>query len=82
MVGKSVFGKKADKKTGWLRQKPKGMRSSKQEKVEIINLVEGSDLPLRRTIKELSISKSTFHSLYSAYPNRGQSGLEPMRRNR
>jgi len=47
------------------------MRFSKQEKLEIITLVEGSDLPVRRTIKELGISKSTFYSWYTGYLDRG-----------
>jgi putative transposase len=58
------------------------MRFTAHEKREIIRLVEGSDLPVRRTIKELGISKSSFYSWYSEYLDRGLSGLEPKRRNR
>jgi predicted DNA-binding protein (UPF0251 family) len=37
------------------------MRFSQQEKMEIIRLVDGSDLGVTRTLKELGIHKSTFY---------------------
>lgn len=37
------------------------MRYSQAEKMEIIKLVEGSDLSVTRTLKELGIAHSTFY---------------------
>jgi predicted DNA-binding protein (UPF0251 family) len=36
------------------------MHFSRTAKMEIIRLLEGSDLGIKRSIKELGISKSTF----------------------
>jgi transposase len=52
------------------------MRYTKQEKMEIIRVVERSELSLIRTIKELHISKSTFYNWYNKYLEQGPDGLE------
>ena len=41
------------------------MRLTAAEKQEIIRLVEGSDLSVRRTLRELGIHRSTFYGWYS-----------------
>ena len=52
------------------------MRYTKEEKLEIIRLVESSDLPLKRTAKELNVSKSTFYSWYNKFLEGGPDALE------
>ena len=51
------------------------MRLNQNEKQEIIRLVEGSDLGVTRTLKELGIHKSTFYNWYNAYLENGYDGL-------
>jgi len=51
------------------------MRYSQSEKMEVIRLVEGSSLPVRRTLAELGVSPSTFYRWYSAYEREGYKGL-------
>jgi putative transposase len=58
------------------------MRFTAAEKMEIIRLVEGSDLGVRRTLKELGIHRSTFYSWYNKYQEQGYHGLEPEPTNR
>lgn len=55
------------------------MRLSIQEKQEIINLVDHSDLGVNRTLKQLGVNKSTFYKWYNAYLNKGQEGLKGRR---
>ena len=47
------------------------------EKMELIRLVEGSDLPVRRTLRELGVPRSTFYDWYQRYREHGRGGLEP-----
>jgi transposase-like protein len=37
------------------------MRRAQAEKMEIIHLVEHSDLPITRTLEELDVSRSSFY---------------------
>lgn len=53
------------------------MRLSAAEKREVIRLVEGSDLSVRRTLRELGVSRSTFYAWYERYREHGDAGLEP-----
>ena len=53
------------------------MRRTAAEKYEIIRLVEGSDLPVRRTLRELQVNRSTFYTWYRRYAERGRAGLHP-----
>lgn len=53
------------------------MRFSQEEKYEIIRLVEGSDLGVNRTLKELDIPKRTFYNWYDKYKKSGFDGLAP-----
>ena len=53
------------------------MRHTAAEKYEIVRLVEGSDLPGRRTLRELQVNRSTFYAWYHRDTARGQAGLEP-----
>jgi putative transposase len=59
------------------------MRYSVAEKREIIRLVEGSDLGVRRTLVELDVPRSSFYRWYKAYQERGAVGLaDPLPRQR
>lgn len=55
------------------------MKYPATEKLEIIRLVEGSHLPVRRTLDKLGISKSTFYRWYDLYARFGEQGLEDKR---
>ena len=47
------------------------MRFTQQEKYEIIQLVEGSELGPNRTLRELGIHRSTFYNWYGRYREQG-----------
>jgi len=51
------------------------MRLSIQEKQEIIQLVDHSDLGVNRTLRQLGIHKSTFYNWYKTYLKKGAGGL-------
>lgn len=53
------------------------MRRSASEKMEVIRIVEGSELGVRRTLEELGISRSTFYEWYKRYLEKGFDGLKP-----
>lgn len=53
------------------------MRFTQQEKMEIINLVEGSDLSANRTLKELGLHKRTYYNWFNRYLVAGYDGLAP-----
>ena len=53
------------------------MRLNASEKLEIIRLVEESDLPVKLTLNQLSIPKSTFYDWYGRYQEKGFDGLLP-----
>ena len=50
----------------------KAMRYTSAEKVEIIRLVEESDLSVKRTLDGLRISRSTFYRWYGEYCEHGE----------
>ena len=52
------------------------MRYSATEKYEIIRLVEGASLPVRKTLRQLDIHKSTFYNGLKRYQEHGVDGLE------
>ena len=52
------------------------MRYPASEKLEIIRLVEQSHLPVRRTLDNLGIAKTTFYRWYDRYRAFGLAGLE------
>jgi len=52
------------------------MRYPASEKLEIIHLVEQSSLPMRRTLAQLGIPKSTFYDWYRRYVEGGFDALE------
>ena len=58
----------------------KYMRFSQAEKMEIIRIVEDSELGVNRTLKELGIHKSTFYQWYGRYQQSGYAGLAPQKR--
>jgi transposase InsO family protein len=51
------------------------MRYTQAEKMEIIRLVEESDWPVKRTLAELGISRSTYYRWYDRYVADGYDGL-------
>jgi len=51
------------------------MRYSQSEKMEIIRLVEKSNLSVKKTLKELKVNKSTFYNWYGRYLESGYDGL-------
>ena len=51
------------------------MRFNQQEKYEIIKLVEGSEIGVSRTLKEIGVAKSTFYNWYAKYERLGFDGL-------
>ena len=57
------------------------MRYSASEKREIIELVERSSLPVRRTLDKLGIPKSTFYGWYERYREGGDEALADTRPN-
>lgn len=53
------------------------MRYSPSEKLEVIRIVEDSELSVRQTLKEIGIHRSTFYSWYRRYLEDGIEGLGP-----
>ena len=53
------------------------MRRPAAEKYALIRLVEGSELPMRQTLRALRLNRSTFYLWYHRYLQRGRAGLEP-----
>jgi putative transposase len=53
------------------------MRLCQAEKMEVIRIVEGSALSVRRTLKELGVNRSTFYDWYRRYLEDGYDGLAP-----
>ena len=51
------------------------MRRTASEKMEIIRLVEGTDLPTRQTLRQLGVPRSTFYGWYQRYLDEGFDGL-------
>jgi len=61
------------------------VRRTASEKMEILRMVEASDLPLRATLRQLGIARSTFYGWYQRYLTSGFDGLhdkKPSRRPR
>ena len=53
------------------------MRYSQAEKMETIRLVEGSQLPVKQTLAELGVPRSSFYRWYQAFLEGGYEGLAP-----
>ena len=53
------------------------MRLTAAEKREVIRLVEGSDLSVRQTLRELQVPRATFYTWYRRYTGGGLDGLAP-----
>ena len=51
------------------------MRLTAAEKAEVSRLVEGSDLPVRQTLRELQVPRATFYTWYRRYAEGGLDGL-------
>ena len=57
------------------------MRYSQAEKMEIIKIVENSELSVRRTLEELDVSRSTYYQWYRKYTEEGFEGLSNRKSN-
>jgi transposase InsO family protein len=57
------------------------IRRSPEEKLEIIHLVEHSNLSIRRTLEELDVPRSTFYRWYQQYQEDGPDGLRDQKPN-
>lgn len=55
------------------------MRYSQTEKMEIIRLVETSELSVQQTLAELGVPRSTFYGWYARYQENGYEGLQAHR---
>ena len=53
------------------------MRRSASEKLEIIRIVEGSELGVKRTLEEPGVNRSTFYEWYCNYLDYGLEGFKP-----
>ena len=53
------------------------MKYSQSEKMEIIRMVEESSLSVKKTLRQIGVSRSTFYSLYARYTEEGYDGLAP-----
>jgi transposase InsO family protein len=51
------------------------MRYTQAEKMEIIRMVENSDLGVKKTLDELDVNKSSFYEWYRRYESQGYDGL-------
>jgi putative transposase len=51
------------------------VRRTASEKMEIIRLVEGTDLPVRATLRQMGVPRSTFYDWYQRYVVEGFEGL-------
>jgi len=58
------------------------IRYTPDEKLEIIHLVEHSDLPVKQTLAELQVSRSTFYDWYRRYLEDGPEGLAQKKQGR
>jgi transposase-like protein len=56
------------------------MKYSQPEKMEIIRMVEDSNLNVRKTLQQIDISRSTFYEWYRRYKKNGYEGLAPKHR--
>ena len=57
------------------------MRCSQAERMEIVRLVEESELPVKQTLEELDVPRSTFYRWYKRYQEAGYDGLANRRPN-
>lgn len=57
------------------------IRRDEAEKLEIIHLVEHSNLSVKRTLEELNVPRSTFYRWYHQYQQEGEAGLIDQRPN-
>jgi putative transposase len=64
------------KKLGWYgRRSGRVMRYTQSEKMEIIRLVQGSRLAVKRTLEELDVPRSSFYRWYKRYKEEDYDGL-------
>ena len=52
------------------------MKYTQSEKMEIVRMVEGSDLGVKKTLDEMDVPRSSFYSWYRRYLEQGYDGLK------
>jgi len=57
------------------------MRYTQEEKMEIIRLVEESELSVKHTLEELDVNRSSFYQWYRQYEENGYDGLQTKKPN-
>jgi len=81
LLKSELLKQSTQKKLAWSSIKfRKYMRFTQDEKYEIIQLVEDSELGVNRTLVELDISKRTFYNWYGKYTKHGYDGFSTKRR--
>lgn len=58
----------------------KYMRFSVSEKYEILNIVDRSEIGIKKTLQEIGLNKSTFYNWYKSYLEHGIEGLSSSKR--
>lgn len=53
------------------------MRFTQSEKMEIIRMVESSNLSVKKTLEEMDVPRSSFYTWYKRYQEEGYDGLRP-----
>ncbi len=72
----SLHNRALKKKSEWFGVKfPRYLRYGQAQKMEIIKLVENSNLSVKVTLRELGINRSTFYYWYRRYLEQGYDGL-------
>jgi len=51
------------------------MKYSQSEKMEIIRMVEGSNLSVKKTLEQMDVPRSSFYVWYKRYQEDGYDGL-------
>jgi transposase-like protein len=52
------------------------MKFSQSEKMEIIRMIEGSDLSVKKTLEKMDEPRSSFYNRYRKYLEQGYDGLK------
>lgn len=66
---------------GWALVGQNQLHYNQREKMEIIRIVEKSEIGVVRTLRELSIHPSVFYKWYNKYKQQGYDGLARKKRN-
>jgi transposase-like protein len=81
-LGSEAGRSRADAEDPYVKKKLKGfgvntgvyMKYKHAEKYEIIRMVEGSNLSIRKTLEQIGVSRNTFYEWYKQYQEDGYDG--------